>query len=488
MQASAENQSCAIYCRISQDIEGEGLGVSRQRQDCLSLAERQGYTVIEEYTDNDISASVKAKKARPAYQRMLQDAAEGKFDVIVAYSNSRLTRRLSQLEDLIQLHEKHGTTINTVVSGQDDLSTADGRMVARFKATIDAAEAERIGERVSRQKRQRAEKGLPGGGRYRVFGYTMDWQLEPTESLILADAFVRVATGESVTSVFQDWNSKGYTTVAGSDFKHGTLKKLLTRPGYAGDREYKGEYVGKTSYPAIVDKITFESAQLKMKEAGWSNKGKGVKKYLLSGIVTCNECLHPMYGAISAGKDSYRCKKDVGGCGKVSMKIAYVDKIIKDEVMMRELNKPTTTAVPAHDYNAEIGAVEKRIAELQQAYKDHVLALVDLVELVAGERVKLAALVKRAAEGAQERFSDVFKPWEDWDAASVSAQRVSLSRTIKAVMVKPNNKLGSHAIDYTRLSILWVDGTTSTPEDRDLGNWTEQRRAYALKLLHQNKS
>ncbi len=30
----------AIYCRISDDREGLGLGVKRQEEDCLALAER----------------------------------------------------------------------------------------------------------------------------------------------------------------------------------------------------------------------------------------------------------------------------------------------------------------------------------------------------------------------------------------------------------------------------------------------------------------
>jgi site-specific DNA recombinase len=38
-----------------------------------------------------------------------------------------------ELEDLIKLHEETGVIFQTVVSGQDDLSTSDGRMVACIK-------------------------------------------------------------------------------------------------------------------------------------------------------------------------------------------------------------------------------------------------------------------------------------------------------------------------------------------------------------------
>ncbi|MEV0583029.1 recombinase family protein [Nonomuraea sp. NPDC050310] len=46
----------AIYCRISQDREGAGLGVARQEADCRKLVELRGWNVAGVYPDNDVSA------------------------------------------------------------------------------------------------------------------------------------------------------------------------------------------------------------------------------------------------------------------------------------------------------------------------------------------------------------------------------------------------------------------------------------------------
>ena len=46
----------AIYARISSDQDGTALGVTRQIEDCRALAKKLGWTVGEEYVDNDISA------------------------------------------------------------------------------------------------------------------------------------------------------------------------------------------------------------------------------------------------------------------------------------------------------------------------------------------------------------------------------------------------------------------------------------------------
>ena len=80
-----------IYCRISNDPEGRELGVKRQEVDCRALADRLGLTVIRVYVENDVSASTLSSKPRPQYAAMLAAIDAGEADVILAYSNSRLT-------------------------------------------------------------------------------------------------------------------------------------------------------------------------------------------------------------------------------------------------------------------------------------------------------------------------------------------------------------------------------------------------------------
>ena len=64
-------------------------------------------------------------------------------EVLVCYSTSRLTRRPMDYERLIRLVLDTHVQIATVVSGAVNLSTADGRAIARVLAATDAAEAER---------------------------------------------------------------------------------------------------------------------------------------------------------------------------------------------------------------------------------------------------------------------------------------------------------------------------------------------------------
>ncbi len=87
---------------------------------------RRATTVVEVYSDNDISASTRSRKRRPDYERMLDDAETGRFEVLLAYSTSRLTRRQREIGDMLDVHESHGTQLVTVASGRPDCPLPTG--------------------------------------------------------------------------------------------------------------------------------------------------------------------------------------------------------------------------------------------------------------------------------------------------------------------------------------------------------------------------
>ncbi|HEX2291290.1 MAG TPA: recombinase family protein, partial [Pseudonocardiaceae bacterium] len=73
----------AIYCRISDDRKGAGLGVARQEADCRERAARLGWTVAGLYIDNDLSAY--SGRVRPEYRRMLDDLRSDVVDAVIAW-------------------------------------------------------------------------------------------------------------------------------------------------------------------------------------------------------------------------------------------------------------------------------------------------------------------------------------------------------------------------------------------------------------------
>ncbi|MFF0657662.1 recombinase family protein, partial [Micromonospora tulbaghiae] len=98
-----------IYCRISLDATGEGLGVARQEQACRDLCEQRGWHVTEVVIDNSVSAST--RKVRPGWRKVLDLITSGAVDVVVAWQVDRMYRNLRDLEDLVDLTERTGVTL-----------------------------------------------------------------------------------------------------------------------------------------------------------------------------------------------------------------------------------------------------------------------------------------------------------------------------------------------------------------------------------------
>jgi site-specific DNA recombinase len=93
--------AAAIYCRISRDRTGAGLGVERQEQDCRALAERLGLPVEVVLVDNDLSAY--SGKKRPDYERLLEGLRAGRYSAVIVWHPDRLHRSPAELERFIDV-------------------------------------------------------------------------------------------------------------------------------------------------------------------------------------------------------------------------------------------------------------------------------------------------------------------------------------------------------------------------------------------------
>lgn len=452
----------AVYSRISRDAEDEGKGVDRQEEDCLALVQSKGWTLTGTYRDNDTGAAGKAKH-RPQYEAMLAAAKAGDIDVLVAYSNSRLTRRPLELEALIDLHNTHSTQIHTVVSGNDDLSTADGRMVARLKGNIDAAEAERTAERITRQKKQRAEEGLPQGGRYRVFGYNRAWEVMDDEAALVKEAFTRRAAGESTKAIADDFAARGVVTTSNKTFKSQTLDHMFRNAGYAGRRIYNGKHIGKTAYPTIITEALYDAVQDAMTLN--ARKGTNARRWLLSGVLQCSKCLSPMTGKAASNNKSnarkahYKCAEAYGGCGNVSIVMDPVDNAVFNAAFMKA-QQADEAPVDVRDYQSEIDALEARIKDTQAAYTSGQLDIQDATPILADLRKTKQALTKEAQTAAANTSLGAIKVGLfDWWEYNLSQKRLYIGEYISTVVVAPWDKTNPKEW-RNRLTIHYKDGTT----------------------------
>lgn len=401
-RARGPDVRAAIYTRISRDAEGLALGVERQREDIEKLCADSGLEIVARYEDNDVGASTRSHKPRPAYRQMLAGAAEHRFGVIVAYTSSRLTRRPRENEDLIELAERFGTRIIYKNSPSFDLNTADGRMVARQLAAFDAAESERISERVSRKVSQRAKAGEWHGG-WAPCGYHFTYdrsdppkvtamKIDRPRAEILQEMAQRVIDGESLYALCRDLNDRkpfvstppGAKAKGGAMWRSRTLKRALINPALIGKREYAGQlYDG--SWPAILDRETWDQVREVLLDPARTDPSRSwmqdtSRKRALSGLLKCGahyddgrQCGHTLVSQPYRGQASMIChSQSTGGCGHLRIAYEPVETWVA-RLLIARLDRPQMRrALKAErpDNRAEVKQLRRAVAADERALRN----------------------------------------------------------------------------------------------------------------------
>jgi site-specific DNA recombinase len=437
----------AIYCRISSDREGLELGVERQQEDCRDLAVRHGLTVVEVFVDNDVSASTKARKERPEYRRMLADAREGRFDTIVAYTTSRLTRKPRENEDLIELAESHGISYQYVRSPAVDLNTAAGRRYARWSAANDAGEAEETAERVARAKLQAATQGKFRGGR-RPFGFEPDGvTLREAEAAEIRHATEQALAGVSLAGIARDLNARRVATSTGKAWTGREVGRLLARARNAGLVERHGEILGPAQWPAIVDEGTWRAVRAMLADPGRLTTPGPTRRWLLSGIAKCGVCGSGVLVTSTRNRAGGRWPVYTCRPGRhVARACEQVDALVNDLVVAR-LSRPDAVDLLAVDAGVDVGELHRTAAGLR-ARLDELAGLfargvVDARQLERGTtdlRAQLETVEGQLAAAASKSVFhgvvDVDDVGEVWAGLSLERRRAVVSALVEVTILK----------------------------------------------------
>lgn len=459
--------TAAIYARISSDPEGRALGVERQEQDCRDLAARLGFDVVRVFLENDTSASTRSAKARPLYAEMLAGAEAGRYGALVAYSNSRLTRRPREFEDLLALVERRGVRIVTVVSGEDDLATADGRMVARIKASVDAAEAERTAERVARAKAQAAQAGRFRGGR-RPFGYEANGvTVREVEAEALRRAAGGLLAGRSLNALAREMAEAGVTTTGGTSMDAVALRRILQRPRNAGLIEVRGEVTGAAQWPAILTEDTWRAVVVLLGDPTRRTSTGSTRRWLGSGLYTCGVCGTPLKCSSSHRQRTYVCPE----AKHVTRAQEPVDAYVQEAVCAL-LSRPDAADLLSEDGEGDLGALRAEAAALRTRLEGFGVDYAD--GLITGQMLRTStdrvqerlSVIERdiAARVSRDARTDLLTardPAQAFRDAPLDVRR-EVVRTLAEVTIEPGRKgrpagwrPGQPYVDLSTVQVTW---------------------------------
>ena len=130
---------------------------ANQERELREVAGRMGCEIVHVYKDHGISGA-KGREKRPAFDRLCKDAAQRKFDVVMAWSVDRLGR---SLKDLIAfLSELHALRIDLFLHQQGlDTATPAGKAMFQMMGVFAEFERSMIQERVRAGLRRAKAEG-----------------------------------------------------------------------------------------------------------------------------------------------------------------------------------------------------------------------------------------------------------------------------------------------------------------------------------------
>ena len=451
----------AIYCRISQDREGAGLGVDRQEQDCRQLAKQLGWTVVGIYVDNDVSAY--SGKPRPQYRRLLDDLDASAVNAVLVWHTDRLHRSPRELEAFIDLAERRGVVTQTVTAGSLDLATPSGRMVARMLGAASRQEVEHKAERTVRAQAQAAR-----AGRWRGGPRPLGWTIRPDGSAVLDQPAARrirqaaadVLAGVSLSSIAGRWNAAGFTTSTGRAWTYGAVKQVLLRSVNAGLVTYRGDVIGPSAWPPIVTEDVWLAVKATLTEPGRLVAPSTRARHLLAGLALCGGCGRVLRsGANGQGakhRPVYRC--DGPGTRHVSRNSEPIDEWVTAVIEAR-LARPDCADLltkPGQDVDVaalrtEQAALRKRETTAAEQYADGEITGRQLAVITARitadvERITKALTSAYRTSGAAPVLTAA-DPVRAWRAASLDQKR-RVIRELLTVTVLPGRHCDPARIDW----------------------------------------
>jgi site-specific DNA recombinase len=457
-----------IYCRISRDWEGKQLGVERQREDCLAIAKKRGWTVVEQYIDNDVSAAKTSKKVRRNYLRLLADIEAGNLDAIVLWMEDRLQRQVIELAEFLKVCDGAGVTRIASVGGEFDLSDPDQRTMLYIKAAMAEAEVEKMRARMRRKNLERAENGGRHPGGIRAFGTVGTGKQRVSEAQaraereLIAAAAKRILAGDSLRGIATAWNKGEIRTPTGRAWSNVTLRTMLLSPRLVGQRQHNGQ-LHPATWEATLPREQWEAVKVILEDTERVTKGRGgIYRHLLSGLVRCGLCGTTMTVRGRAGQRRYVCSTaQRGGCGRLQRSADQVESLIT-EALFVAVESPEWDRVaerPADDPTRGLYEGLARDQGLLDRLEDKVVE-----ELVKPETAKRKrAEIERRMEAARHRLAELGDArvaariprnlravWEDF---SLDRKRAIIAVVVERVEVHPQGM--SPVFDPDAIEVTW---------------------------------
>lgn len=448
-----------LYCRVSDD-RADGRSVREQEDELRRLCDREGWTVAHVITES-VGASTYSRGRRTGWEQVQKLIGGGNVDLLVTWENSRAARNLTSYSELRDLCAVSG--VRWVYSGKThDLSDPDDRFTTGLDALLSEKETSQISARVKRATRANAAAGRPHGrtlyGYRRVYdqltGRLDNLEPDPATAAVVHRIYDASEAGQGMDSIARDLNADGVPNPTGREWAGLTVKRILTNPGYAGRRHYKGEVVGTASWSPLIDPDRFDRLQALI--AGRRVNRSPNTAWLLTGVTRCGVCTGKVGVKRSGGRPKYVCLDRFCVARATEPLHDYLSRLIIARLQRIELGPARSGDTPeVAQVHAEISALEERL----DAYADKAArGEVSMRMLVRVEQRIIADLAAHRARLRQMVAPNIDPPVGDvgewWDALPLERRRHCVNALVDMVVIHKTRR-GERTFNPSAVEVVW---------------------------------
>ena len=234
-----------IYARYSSNNQRDA-SIEDQVRECTKELAQLNARCVNTYADHAISGST---RLRPGFQRLMQDARAGAFDLVVAEALDRLSRDQEDVAGLFKQLRFHGIQLLTLSEGEIT------ELHVGLKGTMNALFIKDLALKTHRGLEGRIRAGKSAGGN--AFGYDVvrrysedgcpiggDRKIDRTEAEVVRRIFTLFAAGQSPRSIAKSLNEESIPGPGGRPWSDTTIRGHATRrTGVLRNELYRGKLV-----------------------------------------------------------------------------------------------------------------------------------------------------------------------------------------------------------------------------------------------------
>ena len=319
----------AAYCRVSTDSEDQANSFESQQRYFRQYIERNpDWELYAIFADEGISGT--NTKKRKEFNRMIECAKNGDFDLIITKEISRFAR--NTLDSIFYTRDlkKHGVG---VIFLNDSINTLDGDAELRLAimSSIAQEESRKTSERVKWGQKRQMEQGVVFGRS--MLGYDVkDGKMTINEegAKIVRLIFHKFADeGKGTHVIARELREEGIEPMRVKEWQNTVILRVIRNEKYCGDLVQKKTYtpdflshekkynrgqeefvILKDHHEPIISRELFDKANriLDAKSLSQEGKAKHSNRYPFSGKIKCGRCGASYVARYKTRKDGSRYK------------------------------------------------------------------------------------------------------------------------------------------------------------------------------------